>query len=99
MCKRQDYEESLPNSRQESENDFPGGGNTWKGQGTQEIGIDRTTEKKLVAIDPRHYRPTEVETLLGDPSRARDELGWQPKTKFHELVKIMVDAEMTFLKK
>ena len=48
----------------------------------------------LVAVDPRYFRPAEVELLLGDPSKARDELGWEPKVKFGELVEMMVDADI-----
>ncbi len=48
----------------------------------------------MIAIDPRYFRPTEVETLLGDPSKAKRELGWTPRTSFDELVKEMVDADL-----
>lgn len=71
----------------------------WKNSGVDEIGIDAVTGKKLIAIDPRHYRPTEVDLLLGDPTKAKEELGWEAKVKFKELVKIMVDAELATLKK
>jgi len=47
-----------------------------------------------VEIDPRYFRPTEVDYLLSDPSRSRNELGWEPKVRFHELVRIMVDADL-----
>ncbi len=53
--------------------------------------------KKYVEIDPRYYRPTEVDYLLGDPSKAKEHLGWEPKVKFHELVRIMVDADLELL--
>ena len=50
--------------------------------------------KKYVEIDPRYFRPTEVDYLLSDPSKSRKQLGWEPKIKFHELVRIMVDADL-----
>lgn len=53
--------------------------------------------KKYVEIDPRYFRPTEVDYLLGDPSKAKKQLGWEPKVKFHELVKIMVDADLELM--
>ena len=64
---------------------------TWKGKGVQEKGIDSKTGKVIIEIDPKYYRPTEVETLLGDPTKAKKILGWNPnETSFDELVKIMV---------
>ncbi|HNY62827.1 MAG TPA: GDP-mannose 4,6-dehydratase [Bacteroidales bacterium] len=62
----------------------------WKGTGVNEVGILKSIGKEVVAINPRYYRPTEVELLLGDYSKAKKLLGWEPKTKFSELVKIMV---------
>ncbi len=53
---------------------------------------------KFVDIDPRYYRPAEVDLLIGDPSKAKAKLGWEPKTKFHDLVKLMVEADMKLLK-
>lgn len=70
----------------------------WQGSGEKETGFDAATEKTLIVIDPRHYRPTEVDTLLGDASKAQEELGWKPKTRFNELVQIMVSAELEMLK-
>jgi len=55
--------------------------------------------KKYVEIDPRYYRPAEVELLIGDPSKAIKKLGWKPKTKFEELTKLMVDADVELLRK
>ena len=66
---------------------------TWSGKGADEKGIDKKTEKVLVDVDPRYYRPTEVELLIGDPTKAKEKLGWIPETKFSELVKIMVKAD------
>jgi GDPmannose 4,6-dehydratase len=66
---------------------------TWEGSGVEEKGIDREGNA-VVAVDPRYYRPTEVETLLGDASKARRELGWEPKVSFGELVKEMVKEDL-----
>ena len=66
----------------------------WRGQGIDEVGVDRKTGREVVAIDPRYFRPTEVETLLGDASKARQRLGWEPKISFAELVKEMVAADL-----
>lgn len=65
----------------------------WRDKGVDEIGIDRNTGKQLIGVDPRYFRPTEVETLLGDPSKAKKQLGWTAKTPFGELVKEMVTAD------
>jgi GDPmannose 4,6-dehydratase len=59
---------------------------TWQGQGRDEVGRDVSTGEIIIAVDPKYYRPTEVETLLGDPTRAREELGWTPKVGFRQLV-------------
>ena len=66
---------------------------TWRGKGVDEEGLDEKG-RVIVAVDPRYFRPTEVETLLGDASRARRELGWSPLTSFEELVAEMVDADL-----
>lgn len=66
---------------------------TWKGEGLSEKGYD-SRGQCIIAIDPRYFRPTEVETLLGDSSRAREQLGWQPKISFQELVDEMVAADL-----
>lgn len=66
----------------------------WKGEGTNERGINIANGKTIVAVDPRYFRPTEVETLLGDPSKAKEKLGWIPKISFEELVKEMVQADL-----
>jgi len=75
----------------------------WQGQGEDEKGIVAKAPASsavkagdcLVAIDPRYYRPTEVETLLGDPSKAQAKLGWTPKTSFNELVSEMMSADLS----
>ena len=66
----------------------------WQGKGLDEVGIDQKSGKKIIAVDPRYFRPTEVETLLGDPSKAKERLGWQAKTPFSQLVKEMVAADL-----
>jgi GDPmannose 4,6-dehydratase len=72
----------------------------WEGQGVDEKGIDSETGKVLVEVDPKYFRPTEVEQLLGDPTKARTQLGWNPqKTSFEELVRIMVAHDMKKVKK
>lgn len=65
----------------------------WQGSGLQEKGVDAKTGKVLIEIDPNYYRPTEVDLLLGDASKAKEILGWEPKVKFEELIKLMVEAE------
>ena len=65
----------------------------WKGEGVNEIGYDEKTGKELIFIDPKYFRPAEVEQLLGDPTKAKTLLGWKPKTTFKELVKIMVEND------
>lgn len=71
----------------------------WRGSGSEEKGYDRATGHCLVAVDPRYYRPTEVETLLGDASKAREKLGWQPTITFEALVKEMVTEDLKLAKK
>jgi GDPmannose 4,6-dehydratase len=61
----------------------------WKGEGVEERGYD-ADGKCIVAVDPRYFRPTEVDSLFGDASKAREKLGWEPKTTFEELVTEMV---------
>ena len=72
----------------------------WEGKGVEEKGIDVNTGRELVAVGPKYFRPAEVEQLLGDPTKAKTMLGWNPrKTSFPELVKIMVQHDMKFVKK
>ena len=66
----------------------------WIGADADEIGVNAATGKTLVSIDPRYYRPTEVDQLIGNASKAERELGWKRKVLFHELVKIMVEADL-----
>ena len=72
----------------------------WEGEGVNEKGIDTATGKILVEVDPKYFRPAEVDQLLGDPTKAKTKLGWNPrKTSFEDLVKIMVEHDMKFVKK
>lgn len=69
----------------------------WQGSEVDEEGIDTTTGKTVVRIDPRYYRPCEVEQLLGDPAKAKEQLGWEPEVKFEKLVQIMTDGDLRLL--
>lgn len=66
----------------------------WEGEGTDEIGRDKKTGNTIVEIDPRFYRPAEVDQLLGDPTKAKDKLGWVPEVKFAQLVELMMRADL-----
>ena len=66
----------------------------FRGSGENEVGFDSITGKELIAVDPRYYRPTEVQQLLGDATKARNVLGWTPTVRFTELVHMMVDADL-----
>jgi GDPmannose 4,6-dehydratase len=66
----------------------------WVGQGLDEVGYDQSTEQAIIRIDPLYLRPTEVDTLLGDPTKAREKLGWEAKTSFTELVKEMIHTDL-----
>ena len=65
----------------------------WKGKGINEKGLDKKTGKTIIEIDPKYFRPAEVDILLGDYSKAKKQLGWEPKVRFNGLVKIMVKAD------
>ena len=71
----------------------------WQGDRENEIGVDQTTGKTIVGINSKYYRPTEVETLLGDASKAKEVLGWEAKMPFSELVKMMVQSDWEKVKK
>ena len=72
----------------------------WRGDGVDEKGYDKATGKALVEVDPKYFRPAEVDQLLGNPTKAKAKLGWNPqKTSFPDLVKIMVKHDMKFVKK
>lgn len=66
----------------------------WQGQGVEEKGYDKETGKCIVEIDPNYFRPAEVETLLGNPTKAKEKLGWEPKISFEELVSEMVREDL-----
>ena len=66
----------------------------WQGKKEKEIGIDKNTGKTIIRIDKRYYRPAEVDLLLGDPSKAKEILGWEPTTKFKKLVEVMMKADL-----
>ena len=66
----------------------------WEGEAEDEVGKDRKTGKTIISIDPKFYRPTEVDLLLGDPSKARRVLGWEPRVTFAGLVEMMVHADL-----
>jgi GDPmannose 4,6-dehydratase len=72
---------------------------SWKGTGVDEKGIDDGTGKTLIEIDPRYFRPTEVDLLVGDASKAKRKLGWEPKRSVNELVKEMVQSDLKLFKK
>lgn len=65
----------------------------WEGEGIDRKGIGKETGKLLVKVAPKYFRPTEVDEIIGDSSKAKDLIGWEPKVKFHELVKIMAQAD------
>ena len=71
----------------------------WDGEGTAEVGRRGDTGAVVVRVDPRYFRPAEVETLLGDPSKAKEKLGWTPRTTLEELVAEMVAADVEEAKK
>ncbi|WP_312647681.1 GDP-mannose 4,6-dehydratase [Aminipila sp.] len=72
----------------------------WQGEGIEERGIDIKTGNILIEVDPKYFRPTEVEQLLGDPSKAKKQLGWNPtQTKFEQLVSEMAEADMKYVRK
>ncbi len=71
----------------------------WQGTGVDEQGIDRKSGRVIVKVDPRYFRPTEVDTLLGDPSKARAKLGWRAETSFADLVREMTAADLEIAKR
>ncbi|CAG9788388.1 unnamed protein product [Diatraea saccharalis] len=72
---------------------------TWRGAGVDETGHDASTDKLLVRVNPKYFRPTEVDLLLGDPSKARASLGWRPRVSFDQLVRDMVTADLALMKR
>jgi len=71
----------------------------WQGEGKKEKGYDQETGKCIVAVDSRYFRPTEVETLLGDPTKAKQKLGWEPKISFKEMVSEMMESDLSAARK
>lgn len=65
----------------------------WQGKGVNEKGVDVVSGKTIIEIDPVYFRPAEVDLLIGDPAKARKQLGWKPRVKFKELVELMIDAD------
>ena len=76
-----------------------GRGIEWRGKGVEETGVDRKTGKTVIRIDPTYFRPTEVDELIGDASKARQKLGWKPKTSFAQLVKEMVAGDLAIARR
>ncbi|MDR3646457.1 MAG: GDP-mannose 4,6-dehydratase [Candidatus Babeliales bacterium] len=70
----------------------------WRGHGVNEVGIDKKTGQKLIYVDPKYFRPTEVDFLIGDPSKAKNQLKWKPRVSFKELVKMMIKNDINLLK-
>ena len=75
------------------------GGSNGRGQGTDEVGIDAATGRVVVKIDPDYFRPTEVDLLIGDATKARIKLGWSPEITFDEMVREMIAADMATARK
>jgi GDPmannose 4,6-dehydratase len=71
----------------------------WRGEGVDEIGFDAVTGRAVVRVDPRYFRPTEVDTLLGDAAKARDKLGWTAEVSFPELVAEMIESDLDLAKR
>ena len=71
----------------------------WEGKGDAEIGREKGTGVVRLRVNPKFYRPTEVEQLLGDPTKAKTLLGWQPKVEFTALVKDMMESDIALMKK
>ncbi|VGO21035.1 GDP-mannose 4,6-dehydratase [Pontiella sulfatireligans] len=71
----------------------------WSGEGADEQGVDAATGKILITVNPKYYRPIDVDAVLGDASKARNELGWEPQVKFDELVGIMMEADLAAVRK
>jgi GDPmannose 4,6-dehydratase len=65
----------------------------WKGEGVNEKGIDKKTGKIIIEVDPRYFRPTEVDLLVGNPAKAKEKLGWQTKVDIDQLAKIMMESD------
>jgi GDPmannose 4,6-dehydratase len=71
----------------------------WRGKGVDETGVERKSGKTVVRVDPTYFRPTEVDILVGDASKAREKLGWAPQTSFAALVKEMVAGDLAIARR
>jgi GDPmannose 4,6-dehydratase len=71
----------------------------WRGEGVDEVGVEEKTGKTLVAVDPRYFRPTEVDQLLGDPAKANEKLGWRHEISFEALIREMVASDLNMVKR
>ena len=71
---------------------------TWEGEGVDEVGIDKNSGKTVVKVNPKFFRPAEVELLIGDPTKAETELGWTREISFDELVRRMVENDLKIVK-
>ena len=71
----------------------------WEGEGVDEKGYDSESGACIVSVDPRYFRPTEVDTLQGDPTKAKESLGWEPKITFDQLVQEMMDHDLQLAKR
>jgi GDPmannose 4,6-dehydratase len=71
----------------------------WHGKGVEETGVERKSGKTVVRVDPTYFRPTEVDELIGDATKARQKLGWKPKTSFAQLVKEMVTGDLAIARR
>ena len=71
----------------------------WRGHGKEEIGFDQKTGEVLIEVDPKYFRPTEVELLVGDPTKARTKLGWKHRVNFDELIKEMLNSDMALIER
>ncbi|XP_024942283.1 GDP-mannose 4,6 dehydratase [Cephus cinctus] len=71
----------------------------WEGEGVNEVGLDASSGQLLVRVNPKYFRPTEVDLLLGDSTKAKEKFGWEPTVTFKELVKDMVEADLELMKK
>jgi len=70
----------------------------WEGKGVNEVGIDNKTGNVILSINPKYFRPTEVDLLLGDPSNAKQKLGWEPRYRFKDIVKTMIKSDLEMIK-
>jgi GDPmannose 4,6-dehydratase len=66
----------------------------WEGEGVNEVGKDASTGRILVQVDPKYYRPAEVDLLISDPSKAKSKIGWRTKVGFEKLVKMMIESDL-----